>query len=190
MGDRTAEHAGRLTLNPAPHIDPIGTILLPLIGTIGGGAFFGWAKPVPVNPVNFRKPKRDMMLVSVSGPLMNIITALLLIVSLNFMLPLTKSIPSNLRSLIIKHIAQCAFIAIFLAVFNLVPLHPLDGYSVLYGLLPQKYAKQIEPLEQYGMAILMGVIFLPMVLHMPNPLFIGLSRITNLIYRLMTLLVR
>lgn len=190
LGDRTAELAGRLTLNPAPHIDLIGTIILPLAAFIGGGVGFGWAKPVPVTPINFRNPKRDMMLVAVSGPLMNIITALVLIGSLNLILPLTESLSSNLRSLIIQQINRCAYIAIFLAAFNLLPFHPLDGYSVLYGILPERYANQIEPLERYGMMILMGAIFLPWVLHIPNPLFIVLRGITSVIYSLMTLIVR
>lgn len=190
LGDRTAELAGRLTLNPASHIDPIGTIILPLIGFIGRGAFFGWAKPVPVNPINFRNPKRDMMLVAVSGPLMNIITALVLIASLNLIIPLTKNLSSDTQDLIIFHVGRCALIAIFLAAFNMVPLHPLDGYSVLYGILPRRYANQIEPLERYGMAILMAVIFLPLVLHIPSPLLIVLWKITTVIYSLMTLVVR
>lgn len=190
LGDRTAEYAGRLTLNPAAHIDPLGTIILPLIGFIGGGAFFGWAKPVPVNPINFRNPKRDMMLVAASGPLMNLITALILIASLNLIIPITRHLPYDARRLLILNVERCAFIAIFLAAFNMVPLHPLDGYSVLYGVLPKKYANQIEPLERYGMIILMAVIFLPWVLHIPNPLFIGLSWMTSAIYRLMMLVVR
>lgn len=190
LGDKTAEHAGRMTLNPASHIDPFGTILLPLLGFMSGGAFFGWAKPVPVNPVNFRNPKRDMMFVAASGAAMNILTALVLIASLNLVIPLTRSLSSDLRLLIAQHINRTAFIAIFLGAFNLLPLHPLDGYSVLYGILPQKYADKIEPLERYGMAILIGAIFLPWLLHVPNPLFIFLSSITNSIYSLISLLVR
>jgi len=190
LGDKTAEYSGRLTLNPASHIDPVGTIILPLIGTISGGAFFGWAKPVPVNPVNFRNPKRDMMLVAASGPVMNLITALVLMLSLNFVIPLGAKLVPKAIFLIAQHIQRCAFIAIFLAAFNLLPLHPLDGYSVLYGILPGRYADKIQPLERYGMMILMAFIFLPWVLPIPSPLFIILGWITRKIFSLMNLLVR
>ena len=166
FGDRTAEYAGRMTLNPAVHIDPIGTLILPIFLSImsGGRSSFGWAKPVPVDPRMLKNPKRDMMFIAGAGPFMNFSVAFI-ILAIHRALDIKTGIPSDLLFIV----QQAAFISIFLAVFNLIPLHPLDGYSVVYGLLPNHLAREFAKTEKYGFIILMMVIFLlPWILPM-NP---------------------
>lgn len=166
FGDRTAEYAGRMTLNPAVHIDPIGTLILPIFLSImsSGRSSFGWAKPVPVDPRMLKNPKRDMMFIAGAGPFMNFSVAFI-ILAIYRTLDMKTGIPRNVLFIV----QQAAFISIFLAVFNLIPLHPLDGYSVVYGLLPNHLAREFAKTEKYGFIILMAVIFLlPWILPM-NP---------------------
>ena len=174
LGDPTAEDEGRMSFNPAVHIDPIGTIILPLLGTLFGGAFFGWAKPVPVNPHNLRNPKRDLMIIAAAGPIMNIICTIVILgiakllkVAIGF--PETGSVTQFQIYRIL--LLQSALISIFLAVFNMLPLFPLDGFSVVYGLLPWRQAQAFAGLRPYGMIILMCIIFVPDLLNFPNPVF-------------------
>ena len=157
FGDRTAEYAGRMSLNPAVHIDPIGTLILPIFLSLtsGGRASFGWAKPVPVDPRMLKNPKRDMMFIAGAGPVMNFGVAFL-ILAIQRTLDMKTGIPSDVLFIV----QRAAFISIFLAVFNLLPLHPLDGYSVVYGLLPNHLAREFAKTEKYGFIILMAVIFL------------------------------
>jgi len=166
FGDRTAEYAGRMTLNPAVHIDPIGTLILPIFLSImsSGRSSFGWAKPVPVDPRMLKNPKRDMMFIAGAGPFMNFSVAFI-ILAIHRTLDMKTGIPRDVLFIV----QQAAFISIFLAVFNLIPLHPLDGYSVVYGLLPNHLAREFAKTEKYGFIILMMVIFLlPWILPM-NP---------------------
>jgi len=157
FGDRTAEYAGRMTLNPAVHIDPIGTLILPIFLSImsSGRSSFGWAKPVPVDPRMLKNPKRDMMFIAGAGPFMNFSVAFI-ILAIHRTLDMKTGIPGDVLFIV----QQAAFISIFLAVFNLIPLHPLDGYSVVYGLLPNHLAREFAKTEKYGFIILMMVIFL------------------------------
>lgn len=174
LGDPTAEDEGRMTFNPAAHIDIIGTVMLPLIGTLFGGMFFGWAKPVPVNPYNLRNPKRDLMIIAAAGPIMNIICTIAILGGLS-LLSKTIGFPDSgpaIQSLIYAQLKISAIISVFLAAFNMLPVFPLDGYSVLYGLLPWKQAQKFERLRPYGMMILMGIIFVPGLIGIPNPVFI------------------
>lgn len=173
LGDPTAEDEGRMTFNPAAHIDPIGTILLPLLGTLFGGGFFGWAKPVPVDPRNLKNPKRDLMIISAAGPIMNIICTIFILGALKI-LDLVIDFPQGRTQLYISQILirDSALISVFLAVFNMLPLFPLDGFSVVYGLLPWKHAQEFAKLRPYGMMILMGIIFIPNLLRIPNFVFI------------------
>ena len=172
LGDPTAEDEGRMSFNPAVHIDLIGTIILPLLGTLFGGAFFGWAKPVPVNPHNLRNPKRDLMIIAAAGPIMNILCTII-ILGIAKLLRVTIGFPESPTQLQIDIILlrQSALISIFLAVFNMLPLFPLDGFSVVYGLLPWRQAQVFARLRPYGMIILMCIIFLPSLLNIPNPVF-------------------
>ena len=165
LGDPTAERMGRMSLNPAVHIDILGTVIMPLIGLLGGIGF-GWAKPVPVDPRNLSQPKRDMMLIAGAGPAINIFCAFLI-----FVLARVLKEGGILSSPTVFILLQrTGFISVILAVFNMLPLYPLDGYSVLYGLLPLNTARKFSRFQQYGMPILMVLLFVPHLLRLPNPL--------------------
>ncbi len=162
LGDPTAMMLGRLTLNPLKHIDPVGTILVPLTLIViskftGGGLFiFGWAKPVPVTAENLHHPKRDMALVEAAGPTANLIMAILwaLIMKLVYVLP------SGMLSLALPltYMAGAGIaINLLLMVLNLLPIPPLDGSRVVAGLLPDTLAWKYSRIEQYGLIILLGL---------------------------------
>ena len=143
LGDPTAKMMGRLTLNPLKHLDPIGTIALFLFR-------FGWAKPVPIDPRNFRHPTRDMAISGLAGPAANLLTA-----AVSGLI---------LRVLILFHVGGfLATLAMYFVLFNLIPIPPLDGSRLLYHLLPPNLAAGYARLERYGFIILMGVIFLGQV---------------------------
>ncbi len=144
LGDPTAKYAGRLTLNPAVHIDVIGTIILPLFLIISNSPIlFGWAKPVPINPYNFKNPRKDLMWVGLSGPASNLAIALIL----SFII---KILPHSNFTLIL---ASGAIINIVLAVINLIPIPPLDGSRIITGLLPRELAYKYMRLEPFGFII-------------------------------------
>ena len=179
LGDPTARDLGRMSLNPGVHIDLIGTIILPLVGTLVGGGFFGWAKPVPVNPYNLKNPRRDLMLIAAAGPVINVVLTFVILAGLKIAVELTSFNPfetSSYHHEISRQVVRMAFISVFLAAFNMLPLFPLDGFSVVRGLLPANAARQFEKLMPYGMPILMCLIFLPYFLpFFPNVFgFLGL----------------
>ena len=173
-GDQTAKLQGRLTINPLAHIDPFGTILVPLICLLlPGGFFIGWAKPVPIDPRNMYNPRRDMALVAAAGPGMNLILAvasalfLALLVTLEPTLSLrqqadTDPSSSLVTTMVLRPIAIMALysviINVLLALFNLIPIPPLDGGRILTCLLPSKPAMTLMRMEPYGMMILVGLI--------------------------------
>ncbi len=151
-GDDTAKKSGRLTLNPLRHLDPLGTIMIFLI-------HFGWAKPVPVNPHQLRNPKRDMLWISAAGPLSNMILALMSGILLRVLFALNGTHDRHsIAGIIVYMVFMCLQINLALAIFNILPIAPLDGSKILYGLLPAGYAKTISALERYGPFILIGLI--------------------------------
>jgi Zn-dependent protease len=158
LGDPTAKHLGRVSLNPFDHIDPVGTVILPLILMISGMPVFGWAKPTPFNPWNLQNPKRDSALISLAGPLTNL--ALAVIVSLVF-----RFTQINLLLAIVQ-------LNLILAIFNLIPIHPLDGFKVVGGLLPKNLYYEWIKLERYGTLLLLALIFLgqPLLSAVISPL--------------------
>jgi Zn-dependent protease len=180
LGDPTARDQGRMSLNPAVHIDPIGTLFLPLIGTFFGGGFFGWAKPVPVNPYNLKNPRRDMMLIAAAGPFMNIVLTFAIFGILKLLIVFIglDASQSALHSRIKQELVTSALISVFLAAFNMLPLFPLDGFSVVNGLLPERASDQFSKLAPYGLPILIAIIFLPDLIRIPNYVFIYLSFIS------------
>ncbi|MBU4267806.1 MAG: site-2 protease family protein [Acidobacteria bacterium] len=158
-GDPTAKLMGRVTLNPIAHIDLIGTIIFPILLAVMGAPVFGWAKPVMVNPRNFRNRRRDGMLVSAAGPISNILVALGVILLLGlFNNPIMQSTSTSL-ALLIKIATYLLMINIFLAVFNLIPIPPLDGSGILEGLLKGQALVMFEKIKPYGFFILLLIIY-------------------------------
>lgn len=186
FGDMTAAMQGRITVNPLKHIDPVGTILVPLVilltsKLLGGGAIlFGWAKPVPVNFAQLRRPKQDMLWVAAAGPGMNFVMAVFwaLMIQLGHALGNSFSMPLMLMG------AAGVFINVILMALNLIPLPPLDGGRIAVSLLPLKQAIRFSKIEPYGFFILLGLMFsgiLGMLMWPLITLFIGLTAlVTNL----------
>jgi Zn-dependent protease len=157
LGDPTARMLGRVSLNPIVHIDPIGTILLPLIAIYSGLPLLGWAKPVPVNTSRFRQPRRDFMIVAAAGPLSNLAQALVAGLLLAVIDPgAGGSFAGSLTSGVLRLVVTAN---VLLAVFNLIPIPPLDGGNVLAGLLPPHAARVFDNLRPYGFLILYAMMF-------------------------------
>jgi Zn-dependent protease len=158
-GDPTARLQGRITLNPIAHIDIFGTIIFPILMAVVGAPVFGWAKPVMVNPYNFRNRRRDGMLVSAAGPASNLIVSLaVILLLLAFFQPLMATTNPSLL-LLIKIATYLLMINIFLAVFNLIPIPPLDGSGILEGLLHGEALAWYEKIKPYGFFILIIIMY-------------------------------
>lgn len=193
MGDPTAYNLGRVTLNPLPHIDLLGTVFLPLIVMITGVPFFGWAKPVPVNPLNLRNPRRDNLLISAAGPLSNLIAAATFIIGIVILKLFSHNLVYFFRTLLVggpgfapgfrplEGLALILFygalINTFLAIFNLIPIPPLDGSGVLMGFLTSEAAERYEQLRPYGILIILGLLLLRVLDIIFRPIYIFIATI-------------
>jgi len=156
MGDPTARLMGRVSLNPLAHLDPLGTLLPFFLLLTGSPIIFGWGKPVPFDPYNLRHPRRDAALISFAGPASNITFATLL----SLIIHLAHLFLGPTASIIELFLAPIVVLNVMWGLFNLLPLHPLDGGKVLIGLLPHDLAyKWDEILHQYGLIILIFLIF-------------------------------
>jgi Zn-dependent protease len=150
LGDPTARLLGRVSLNPAVHIDPIGTILFPLIAIMTNVPVIGWAKPVPVNGRNLRDERRDFVLVAAAGPASNLALAALAAF-------VWRMLPGGADELIATIVQRALLMNVLLAVFNMIPVPPLDGGNVLAGLLPIPLARQYDRLRPWGFLLLYGL---------------------------------
>ncbi|PSJ36693.1 site-2 protease family protein [Allosphingosinicella deserti] len=165
FGDPTARDLGRLSPNPIRHVDPIGTIALPLVLAVAGAPVFGWAKPVPVVAARMRRPRLHMMLVALAGPGMNFALALLAAIGLAVVAPSAEA-GGAASGFIAANLANFLLINIFLAVFNLLPIPPFDGGHVVEGLLPRRAAGHFRRIGRFGFPLL---VFLLVVLPMLSP---------------------
>jgi Zn-dependent protease len=155
LGDPTAQERGRLSLNPIRHIDPFGTVILPLILAVThAGALFGWAKPVPVNYRRLNNPRRDMVLVALAGPGMNLLLALIGAAILAATVSLSGGAHDGVGRLVAANAFNFILINIFLGVFNLLPVPPFDGGHVLQGLLPPSAAAAVGRIGRYSLLVL------------------------------------
>ena len=178
FGDMTADRAGRITLNPLKHIDPIGTILLPALTLLVGGILFGWAKPVPVDFSRLRHPKRDMLWVAAAGPASNFVMALFwaAMIKLSVTVPSIYSEPLGLMG------QAGVMINVVLMVLNLLPLPPLDGGRIAVSLLPNRLAYQYAQIERYGFIILIALLATGVLAFIMEPFIDGLIRFIELIF--------
>lgn len=153
LGDPTPRLLGRLTLNPLAHLDPVGTIALLI-------AHFGWGKPVPFDPFNLRHPRRDSGIISIAGPISNMLTAILaaLLVRVLLWVPTVAHIPAIWVLYVILFLRTVSLLNVVLAIFNLVPIHPLDGFKIVGALLPEEQAHSWYQLQPYGFLFLLAII--------------------------------
>ncbi|KAF0206007.1 MAG: peptidase [Gallionellaceae bacterium] len=179
FGDMTAFQQGRISLNPLRHIDPVGTILLPLLTLWLGGILFGWAKPVPVNFSALRRPKQDMLWVALAGPAANLFMALLwgLLAKVAWMSP-----DSYFAEPLLEMAQLGVKINVILLVLNLLPLPPLDGGRIAISMLPHRLAFKLASIEPYGMFILIGLAITPILGWLLAPPVVGLIGLINLIF--------
>lgn len=169
LGDPTAKEQGRLTLNPFPHIDPIGSIVVPLILSLTSTIMLGWAKPVPINPMRLGNPRDDHPKVAAAGPLSNLLLALIFAVLLGLVAGVLGMSPhgweapgleSSVRSFLLKLCEFGVMINVVLALFNLLPLPPLDGSWILLRFLPPAGVVRLQLLRRHGLLIVVGMLFL------------------------------
>ncbi|MDF7777602.1 site-2 protease family protein [Sphingomonas sp. AOB5] len=166
LGDPTAAQLGRLSPNPIRHVDPFGTVVLPLVLAVSGAPVFGWAKPVPVIAQRLRNPRIDMMLVALAGPLSNLLMAVLATIALTFSGLESGVEPVGFHAFVVDNLVNFLLINIFLAVFNLLPIPPFDGGHVVEGLLPRPLAAKWAQMARYAFPVL---IILLVVLPMLSP---------------------
>ncbi|MEG0070502.1 MAG: site-2 protease family protein [Raoultibacter sp.] len=178
LGDPTAKSAGRLSLNPMKHVDPFGTVILPLCMMLMGGPVFGYAKPVPYNPAYFKDPKKGDVIVGLAGPFANLLLACLAAVIAWLLFPLAQNLVMQNEFFAIfylQFLPMFALINLYLMFFNLLPIPPLDGSSIIALLLPRKYLPQYYQIQRYAFPVFMIVLIaLPYVFNV-NPVGIYLD---------------
>jgi len=164
FGDDTAKKAGRLTLNPLPHIDPFGTIVLPAMGALAGLPIIGFAKPVPVNPQRMRNPRRDMLFVSLAGPASNMVMMAMAAVATRWLLHSGSGLASSLdqsgTDLLIQIVFSFAVVNLLLGLFNLLPIPPLDGSAIFERFLPDDWLPMWYRFRQYGILVVFLIVFM------------------------------
>lgn len=170
FGDDTARRAGRLTLNPVPHIDPFGSIILPALGALSGVPVIGWAKPVPVNPNRLRNPRRDMLVVSLAGPATNMsLMVISAFIARSLYKPSFNVIFLDQLSLPVLFALLFAQVNLFLGVLNLLPIPPLDGAALLERVLPREWLPGWHRFRPYGILVIFVLVFYGGLGHVINP---------------------
>ena len=159
-GDPTAKMLGRLTMNPLAHLDPMGTLMIVIV-------HFGWAKPVPVNPMNLKNPKKDMLWIALAGPASNVIMAAGLGILIRLMNGMGLRIDGSFLGLFMYMLYFAVMINLVLAIFNMLPIPPLDGSKILFGVLPTEYEEGYLRFEQYGPMLLFGLVIMSSFLRIP-----------------------
>lgn len=196
QGDATAAELGRVTLNPLRHLDPVGSLLLPLLLVFAGGPVFGWARPTPVDARKLRDPRRDLLRVTAAGPLSNLLlsaaAAAVLAVVVRLLGPEAREVAylSLLRDIeaasalphfpLMFTLVQVAFLNGFLAVFNLIPIPPLDGGQILLQILPPDWARRVAAVRPFGFMIVLALAMLNVLSLLVLPIYVALSLIINL----------
>jgi len=176
LGDRTAEMMGRLTLNPLKHIDPLGTVIVPLLSAWLGGVMFGWAKPVPIGVRNLHNPKKDMIAVALAGPGANLAMAY----AWALLLGLLVRLSSGTGVLIVFIVEMAKFgilINILLMILNLVPIPPLDGGRVLRGFVSERFGARLDAVEPYGIIIVFGLLMMGPLWKLLWPIIVVVRRL-------------
>jgi len=168
LGDGTAKMLGRLSLNPIKHIDPVGTIIVPLFMVLVSGFAFGWAKPVPVNMNNLNNPRKDMAIVAMAGPLANVAMAIFWVIFLKLVTLVVSDL--NIAKGLMAMGQAGIIINLVLFVFNLFPIPPLDGSKVLSGFLPRSAALMMDKIEPYGFFIVVGLLYFGILGTVMNPI--------------------
>jgi len=183
FGDETAKRMGRLTINPIPHIDPFGTLLFPMLMIFSGSGFLiGWAKPVPVDLRNLKNPRKDNLWISFAGPLSNLALAGIFALLFHTIIRFTNDPLSSAQTSVIEPFIIFVYMSIrinvILAIFNMIPVFPLDGSGVISGLLPYDKAVAFERMRPYGFLILMILLF-------TNILGVIITPVSNVIFSLL-----
>ncbi|MCK4758743.1 MAG: site-2 protease family protein [Candidatus Aminicenantes bacterium] len=193
LGDPTAYSMGRVSLNPLVHIDPIGTVIFPFIMLIMGLVPIGWAKPVPVNPLNLRNPRRDNLWISAAGPASNLTVATISLILIVFLKLINPNVVYFLRAnlsqmggfsrgfyplgVLALILYFMAYVNCLLAIFNLIPIPPLDGSGVLMGFLSEEAIQKYERIRPFGFLILLALIYLGILRILMMPVFIVINAI-------------